>query len=286
MSYITPTQNVQIRIDYKDIRPDAGAIYPRIEIIFEIIYTRSGISTQTVILDNFALGLKLRTQGKLFFIGNLFAKRPYLEISASTPTSLQTFLDLDFYRLSQIEKLREGKNILFQVSGILYTTITQRKGKILSNINFNFEIPKSKWVENILSKVGFKDVSLLEIPKLPRNGYERVIKWVDSAWKQYMMGEYDKVLSDCRKALEGLTQIVKKKGFIKIAENKKKIPDWIKFFNNENLGDIFGSICQKMFGFMAVGAHFGKGINREDAELALMVTHSMTNFVIKKTPKE
>lgn len=39
-----------------------------------------------------------------------------------------------------------------------------------------------------------------------------------------------------------------------------------------------------MFWFTSVGAHFGKGISREDADLPLMVTHSMTNFVVEKTP--
>lgn len=285
-----PFEHANIKISYLDTELDSFAIYPRIKIRLEILYTYSAPDFRSVVLDDFIIHLRYLLREKerrIHFIGNLFVDTPYIRLETSRNCVVETFLDLDFYRLNQIEKLREGKNLAFQVSGKFFLEMEGAKGKTMHTFWFEIRIPKSQWVEDILSKTGFKNVSLLEIPRLPTEEYRDVVKWVDNAWKQYMMGEYDKVLGDCRKALEGLTKIVKDKGFEKTIvedDKKRKLPDWRKFFSNEDLGDIFGTVTQKMFGFMTVGAHFGKGINREDADLALMIIHSMTNFVIKKTP--
>jgi len=100
------------------------------------------------------------------------------------------------------------------------------------------------------------------------------------------MGEYDKVLTECRKALEALNKKVKAQGFTKeIKEeqgSKKELPDWDKLFGSSKLGDIIGTINKKLWGFVAPGAHAGKAINREDADFALMITHAITNIVIHK----
>jgi hypothetical protein len=201
---------------------------------------------------------------------------------------LNTYLDLDFYRLSKLEELREGEDLKFIISGNFCVSLeqTQSSGKDVKSLSLGVRITKSQWVEEILGKVGFKDVSLLEIPKLPKGEYEEVINWVDSAWRQYMMGEYDKVLVDCRKALEGMTAIVRKRGFEKIIEREGKretIPDWEKLFDHKDMGDIFGTIFPKLYFLTTLATHYGKSINREDADLALMMTHSIVNYIIKRT---
>lgn len=269
------------------IEPDESAISPRTRIRFKITYTYSGADSRAVVLDDFVFDVRLINE-KAHFIGRLFVETPYVKLNPSNSCMLETFLELDFHKLNQIEKLREGKNLVFEVIGKFFTENEKIREKNMQYFRLEkIKIPKSQWVEEILSKVGFKDVSLLEIPKLPSDEYKEVVKWVDNAWKQYMMGEYDKVLGDCRNALEGLTERVKDRGFRKTTvedDEKRIVPDWDKFFGNEDLGDIFGSICKKMFGFTTAGRHFGKGINREDADLALMAIHSMVNFIIKKTP--
>jgi len=100
-----------------------------------------------------------------------------------------------------------------------------------------------------------------------------------------MMGEYDKVLSDCRKALEALGTKLKSQGFQKEVQDEKGkhiVPDWERFLTNKDLGDIIGSINQKLYGFTSPGAHAGKSINREDADLSLMATYALVQFVISK----
>ena len=99
------------------------------------------------------------------------------------------------------------------------------------------------------------------------------------------MGEYDKVLTECRKAMEGLTTIIKNKGFQKEIEEegkKKIVPEWEKALGHKEMGNIIEAFVQKLFGFLAPGSHYGKSINREDAELAIMLTHGIVNFISKK----
>ena len=123
----------------------------------------------------------------------------------------------------------------------------------------------------------------MEIPVIETKEFETVSKYLDSAWKAKFMGQYDKVLTDCRKIIEELGTAVRKKGYETIDEKEDKIPDWRKFFNVESeIGDIFGTINQKIYGFTWRGAHTGKSINLEDADYALMITHAIANMVIKK----
>lgn len=275
-----------IKISFEDCSPDSNALFPRINFRFEILYTYSGTDNKSVILNDFVIYLRMRSTDSIRLVGALFVGNPYLKMWPSNTTILETYLDLDFYRLHQIEKLRESKDVQLQVVGSFNIEMEQARDRQMCSFSFEFRIPKSDWVEKILSGVGFKDVSLLEIPKFPSEEYKDVIKWLDSAWKQYMMGEYDKVLGDCRKALEGLATTIKDKGFERATEEgtKRRVPDWDKYLDSKDLGDIISSIYQKIIGLTTPGAHFGKGINREDADLALMVTHSLINFAIKKTP--
>jgi hypothetical protein len=107
------------------------------------------------------------------------------------------------------------------------------------------------------------------------------------------MGKYDKVLTECRKALETLSDDVKKKGFAKTIKNDKDedkiIPEWERFLNSKNVGDTVGKMNQKFYGFLSTSAHMGRAINREDADFALLVTHGMVTLVtenLMKKPEE
>ena len=78
---------------------------------------------------------------------------------------------------------------------------------------------------------------------------------------------------------------MKEKGFVKEIEEKgekKIVPDWEKALAHKEMGNIIEVFVQKLFGFLAPGAHYGKSINREDAELAIMCTHAIINFIARK----
>jgi len=154
-----------------------------------------------------------------------------------------------------------------------------------SNFSLGFKIPKSDWVETLLPVLGLKTVSLIEIPKLSDPEFQEIISHVDDAWKQYSMGEYHRVLTDCRKALESLASVVKDKGYKKSKEQegkKRTFPDWGKLLGNEDLGDTVGIINKKARAFIVPAAHAGRTINREDADFALMITHAIVNLITRK----
>lgn len=157
--------------------------------------------------------------------------------------------------------------------------------KYVESIFFDVRIPKSDWVEGILPQLKYKDVSLIELPRIEKPEFSDIIAKIDEAWKSYSMGEYDKVLTECRKAMEGLITVIKSKGFQReIEEEGKKriVPDWEKVLGHKEMGEIIEAFTRKIFHFTASGSHYGKSINREDAEFAIMSTHALVNFIIKK----
>jgi hypothetical protein len=67
------------------------------------------------------------------------------------------------------------------------------------------------------------------------------------------MGDHKQVLAQCRIALEGLATAVKKAGFEKDnirQATKIKIPDWKKFFDDKEIGDMVNNIYRKLKGYV------------------------------------
>ncbi|MFZ3169873.1 MAG: hypothetical protein WA130_19850 [Candidatus Methanoperedens sp.] len=224
-------------------------------------------------------------------IGSLTSEKPYINLYRNNEHTLELYIELDHYKLHQIEKFRKGSELVLQMN---INFIVEKQGQpqnkeIGSFNNLRFEIPKSEWVEKILPNIGFKDVSLIELPKINPQ-WQKIIEHINEAWHQHSMGKYDKVLTESRKALESLADEVKRKGFVKTIKNdkdeEKTIPDWKRFFNSEHAGDTIGAINQKFNGFLSASAHVGKAINREDADFALLVTHGMVTLVTENLMKK
>lgn len=211
-------------------------------------------------------------------IGTLSCEKPYIILYSNNEHTLELYLELDHYKLHQIEEFRKGSDLSLQMNIIFVMEKPgQPQNKEMGSFNnLRFDIPKSEWVEKILPNIGFKDVSLIELPKINPQ-WQKIIEHINEAWHQHSMGKYDKVLTECRKTLEALGNEVKNKGFTK--DEEKSIPDWEKFFNSENVGDTVGAINRKFYGFLAPGAHTGKAINKEDADFALLVTHGIVTLV-------
>ena len=241
-------------------------------------------------LGDFAVELKLVPQnsGNMIYVGYLIPRQPFVTLPANVRTNLTFNLDLDHHELREIEKLREAKDLNLLVN-FFFTAENQSqpKTKTMQSAQIIIKVPKSDWVEKFLPDLGVKTVSLIEIPQLIGDSeFSETISHVDDAWKQYSMGEYHRVLTDCRKAIECLAEKIKSKGFVKeeIAQEGKKIivPDWDKFLVNEELGDVVATINKKISRITATGAHPGRIICREDADFTLMTTHAMVNLILRK----
>lgn len=280
----------KLTFTYKGIAPEPNAIIPRVRFDFDVHYTVApGYPGNNIILNLAKSEVKIIPKvGEKLYGGTLIPLRPWVELSPGSPVLFYLYADLDHYRLTQIEKVREGGSLqvlieLFIVAEIQKEPPVKQTATILVQ---DIRIPKSDWVETILPQLKYKDISLIEVPKIEKPIFSDIVVKLNEAWKQYCMGEYDKVLTECRKAMEGLTTLVKTEGFEKEVTDdngkKKKAPDWEKVLGHKKTGEIIEAIAQKHFGFLAPGAHYGKSINREDAELAIMLTHGLVNFISKK----
>jgi len=273
-------------IDFKcdDFSADPTAIYPRLRFRFTI-----GCKRETIVIIQLMLDCQVKSKKADYYsVGYLIVKVPS-DVPAGAERRVEASLDLDYYRLKQIEDARQGDDLFLRIQG--YALGGSRVQTGTQNIEekefqLDFRKAKSDWVEKILPAMKYKDVSLVEIPNI--KDFKEIAEYLDDAWKQKSMGAYDKVLTSCRKTLEQLASTIKKSGFETtevIDDEKRKIPDWPKFFGDKEIGDIISIINQKIHGFTAPGSHAGKSINIEDADFALLVTHAITNFVLRKSEK-
>lgn len=171
-------------------------------------------------------------------------------------------LTIDHYTLSQIEKLRRGDNLHIHVNvKFLYYADDEHRSIHESYFTVDHIVAKSKWVEEILPAIGYKNMALIEIPKLKHEKLNTAIDLLDVAWKKYSMGEFDEVLVKCRKVLEEVTSSIKKEGFVKKVKDEngrqRTVPDWDKFLDSTHKGDALKTISQSLFGLVTPGAHTG-----------------------------
>ncbi len=224
------------------------------------------------------------------YIGTALAMQSYTLAGEQVIT---LYLDLDYYKLQQIEKIRKGEDFKLELNirgfatGIRYINgRTEIKTGDFSPKVLEYEFPKSKWIEKFLRRLDFKHIRLFEFPEiLPPESLKEAIKHLDEGWTQFSAGHYNKVLADCRLALEEVSTIAKKAGFKRKEEDdNKEVPDWKMIFESENVSDSYRHIFQKLMGFAALGAHTGKSINNEDALFALMITHALIYYLVEKFP--
>ncbi|MEM3449827.1 MAG: hypothetical protein QXP38_13340 [Nitrososphaerota archaeon] len=275
--------------EIKDITVETSAIIPRLRLDVSAQYiTELGQPAYTLSLSFSPSKLSVISKtGTEFYVTTLMPEWLRYSLTPASSFSSYFYADLDHYRLAQIEKIREGGDLQLRATlDFIAEVERQPPVKYFAAVAVKKRVPKSDWVERILPQLKYKDVSLIEIPKIERPDFTDIMSRVNEAWRQHLMGEYDKVLTECRKAMEGLTTFIKNMGFQKeVVDEKgvrKAIPDWEKALAHKEMGDIIETMVQKHFGFLSPGAHYGKSINREDAEFAIMFTHGLINLVSKK----
>jgi hypothetical protein len=282
----------KLRFEYSNITAEVYSLIPRLRLEFEIHYISKSGEPEYNIFVSFGKAelkvIKLVPLGsERLYVGSFTPEKTSFTLSPNSSSSIRLYIDLDHYRLSQLEKVREGKDLQICVELSLIAELL-RELSTKHPVDFPplyIGIPKSDWVEKILPQLKYKEVSLIEVPKLERPEFSNIIAKVDGAWKMYSMGEYDKVLTECRKAIEGLADIVKEKCFHKEVEEegkKKSVPDWESALGHKETGNLIGGFVQKLRNFLGPGAHYGKSISKEDAELAIMMTHALINYCTKK----
>jgi hypothetical protein len=212
------------------------------------------------------------------YVGTLIPQNYYGQIAQNAQTNYSFGLDLDYSAISQLEKLRDGKDLqLFMLLRLIIKGQVPQPFTASPQSNVSVRIPKSDWVETYLPQLKFRDVLLLEFPKLDSVDFKEAIDHLNGAWKQFGLGEYDKVLEECRKTLEAAKEVVKKKGLMKEDE-----VDWNQILQSDRVGGYVSNVQKSVWGFNARGSHIGKSINREDADFSLLTTHALLTLLAKR----
>ena len=267
-----------------------ASVYPRLRLDIEV----SSTERETVELFNMSAIAYIPRARHDTVLGTCTTGEKLIALGPNQSRSVDFHLDLDYYRLEQIEKLREGKDLFLRMYVNFIVGKKIRDAYSFSDGGFwvfrkpwsdRFRIPKVDWSEKLLKELKYKWVHLIEIPEIapPTPELGEVRGYVDDAWKKYSMGEYDDVLVDCRKAIQAIGTVLRKSGFETeetIEEGKtKKVPDWKKFLGNS--GRYVKEIVRNLHRFADPGAHPGKVLTRKEAEMTLHCTHGLISYIIR-----
>lgn len=280
-----PTLFGRVDIKCNSTQIYSQSIYPTLS--FEMIFNAVQQTGQSQTRASTSVQI-MNITGEVFIKENNslgFFQARYPSVSCALPNGRAYnwfYLQLDHYGLNQIEKLRESGDLNLKMQ-IRFSLLDQNGALVYYDDSLPIYIAKSDWVEKLLAVIRFKEILMIEIPKLDSQDFSEITVHLQDAWKQQSMGEPNNVVTECRKALEGLTKMVTDAGFKTIdTESGKLVPDWKKFFDSENVGDVVGSINKKFYGFVAPGAHFGKELSVTDSYFAIMITHAILYYVIKR----
>jgi hypothetical protein len=205
---------------------------------------------------------------------------------------LEFDLTLDHYTLYEIEKIR-GNGDLNLIASLTFQAYPLDQPSKMESYPIDpceISVAKSKWVEKILPGLNYKNVALVEMPRLEYPRLSRALDKLNTAWRSYSVGDIDDVLVKSRGVMEELGSQIKAAGFEREEQvsdkqgkpYKAKYPNWKEFLGSDSKGDIIKNITQKMFSFVSPGAHQGNILEMNHAYFALLQTVSLTHLVISR----
>ncbi|MGH7743876.1 MAG: hypothetical protein ACREQ5_03535 [Candidatus Dormibacteria bacterium] len=212
----------------------------------------------------------------------------------STPQAFfrqkQVTVPLDRVRVKRFEDARAGNDANF---GIMLSCLlwhpAQQKFEAVWGGPLQVQVPKSHWIERVLSSWNLSDIKIVEI-RFPgsdagesfRNSYARV----EEAEKQFASGQYKQVLTTLRLSFEGLAKSLgsekaSKEFFESLfasvhPEKKEKARDALTFF----------------YKFLHLGPHEQANhpdsdgqpvVTRQDARFALIMAHAVFEYITPET---
>lgn len=282
----------QFDVSLHNVQVVSDSLIPRISFSIRVVRLPQHPETPEISLSSILAEIFVNAEKEsgTRYIGTAFAMQSYTLIGEQIIT---LYLDLDYYKIQQIEKIRKGEDFKLELKMRGFATGIRPNVKTVtadfSPMVMEYELPKSKWIEKFLKRFDFKHVRLFEFPEiLPPTSLSEAIKHLDDGWIQFSSGHYNKVLGDCRLALEEVSTIVKKAGFKQNEKNDKgddiEVPDWKKIFESDTVSDSYKNIFKKLVFFSAPGVHTGRTMNNEDALFALMITHALIYYLVEKYP--
>jgi hypothetical protein len=139
------------------------------------------------------------------------------------------------------------------------------------------EVDRDTWLD-ILSKLGFKHVRVIEVPAITDMTNEHVkaaIEHLDRAW-ELMSANYEEALNAARKALEELKSYARDLGFV---DDKNNI-DFAKVYGADpksSLAEALDDVFRGLWALTNVGSHAGRSrlIKRADVEFVITTIYML-----------
>jgi len=196
-------------------------------------------------------------------------------------------------QISLLEDIRKGGKVQLRAGlRILATTDNPTTMIVVPEIEIRrgsaqyIDIEKSKWVEEILPRLGWGSWRIVEIPfSADQAGLTKIDEILSEAQKQYGLGNWADCLTACRKVVEELKPYAEE--FVNLAHSDEKggpAPQKIGDLTHE-----FESLGKSMIEFqagvrkmLAAGAHKlppGAALERADAEFGLLMAIALRRYV-------
>jgi len=266
------------------IEAEPNVIYPRLRIQVNVRAENIDAKNNDYIsVEGIRLNMSiLNERGAEIHLPSAYSEFDYYLVS-TMENSVIFHIDLDYFGLSQIEKIRNNKDL--RLRGTLYYTLDfPSKYKYKNSASsplLEYTIPKSTWIEKILSPFKFKDVFLLEIPKVIENdATAKLVEYLMNAQNKLSAGDYEGVLVDCHKALEATKELAKKKGYTTQAEKAEKI-DFGKFTEDDTIKEALEKTWASVWSFSQPGGrHIGRERGKEEAWFSILTTYGLVNLLI------
>lgn len=193
-------------------------------------------------------------------------------------------LNLDYFGLSQIEKIRNNVDLHLRMT-VSYMSYEQG-ARQLATSGFDYIVPRSYWVENILSNLKYKEVFLLEIPRI--NGdvnTSNVITQLTNASNKLSTGDYHGAISSCYQALEATKAFLRDRHLTRTTTengNTYEEPDFNQFTDYGSIRTALKKSWSGLWNFPQSGArHIGAERGKEEAYFQMLATYGMINLILR-----
>jgi hypothetical protein len=278
---------VTLRVDPTEVRGEGSAARPVLYLPLEVqmLPARGEQGDANYVLLRLAGHLTSPSIGEFAE----FELPPLLEESVAAPyfRGLQIRVVLNRVRIRQFEDARSGANaqLALHFSALIWFTKEQKFEKTYSTSPLQVIVPRSHWVDDVLSRWGLSSVKMVEITfpaskvgETFRSAYARV----ESAEKLFANGQYKQVLTELRLAFEGLANSL---GFEK--RMKECFDHLLAEFGAEKKEKAREAMLN-LYRFLHLGPHEQvqapesaeqPSVTRSDARFALVMTYAVFEYI-------
>jgi hypothetical protein len=301
---------------------DYGEDYEGLRLVFEIrLYNPAQYMAYVLGIDGsvFTGG---RQSPRMYYLGQARSLM-LVQIPPKEYVATRIYLDLRHDDLESIEKLRAGENPRFTINLSTQFIVCVPQQSLIPPQNCQYipmgpcaqtlslslapqpqpqlylircyiplmdsrgnsliEVDRDTWL-NVLSKLGFKHVRVIEVPAITgvANEHARAaIEHLDRAW-ELMSANYEEALNAARKALEELKSYAKDLGFVDV---KGEI-DFAKIYGASPDSDLvrgMDNIFRGLWALTNVGSHAGRSRLIKRADMEFVIT---TIYMLMKSMQE